>query len=236
VIPSRREVLAMALFGRHDRVSMAGILFREVSHGSSRHRYLHIHGNETTAREVLLECMKTRGGKAFLIESDTRNVSILGGKIDPNRMFSREGSVKSLKDLNPQWTDAQINAAASALERDRPKFLRAISPPKHGRMVSMHNNSNGYSVDAEIASSDRVSLKDAANPRDFFLATNGADFDALARSPFNVVLQEKAASEDDGSLSRLAAKSRMRYINLECALGKIEKQREMLRWLEERLR
>lgn len=234
----RREFLALAglaLFWRHTRVTMAGISFRVVRRGASPHRYLHIHGNETTARDVLMEQVNAHGGVALLIQSDTRNVPIEGGQIDPNRMFSREGSSKSLKALNPGWSEAQIANAAAALERDRHKFLHAILPPKGGRIVALHNNSNGYSVESEIAISDRTSLKDAKNPREFFLATDAADFEKLAASPFNVVLQNTAPTEDDGSLSRLAAKLGVRYINLECALGKVERQRELLGWLEEKL-
>ena len=211
---------------------MAGMSFRIVHHGSSRHRYLHIHGNETTARQVLIEQAK---GVLLLIESDTRNVPIMGGQIDPNRMFSREGASKSLKTLNPGWTEAQISSAADALERDRHKFLRAIVPPKGGRVVALHNNSNGYSVEAEIAISDKTSLQDRSNPHEFFLATDEADFEVLSKSPFNVVLQNTAPKENDGSLSRLAAKLGVRYVNLECALGKLERQRELFGWLEQHL-
>jgi hypothetical protein len=231
VASSRRELLAAAwlpLFWRPKHVTMAGISFRIVRRGSSPHRYLHIHGNETTARQVLLEQMK---GIALLIESDTRNVPLRGGQIDPNRMFSREGASKNLETLNPGWSNEQISGAAAALERDRHKFLHAIMPPKGGRIVALHNNSNGYSVESEIAISDRASLKDAGNPHEFFLATDPADFERLAASPYNVVLQNEP-KEDDGSLSRLAARMRIRYVNLECGLGKIERQREMLGWLE----
>jgi hypothetical protein len=171
-------------------------------------------------------------GKALLIQSDTRNVAIQSGKIDPNRMFSREGSARSLRTLNPKWSEAQIANAALALEKDRHKFLHEIRPPKSGRIVALHNNSNGYSVESEIAISDRTSLKDASNPHEFFLATDPADFEKLAASPYNVVLQNTAPKDDDGSLSRLAAKMGIRYVNLECGLGKIERQRELLAWLE----
>jgi hypothetical protein len=58
----------------------------------------------------------------------------------------------------------------------------------------------------------------------------------LATSPYNVVLQRSLPKEDDGSLSRLAAKRGVRYINLEVALGRREKQEEMLVWLESHLR
>jgi hypothetical protein len=232
---SRREFLAAGLIpflGHHDRLTMAGISFRVVRRGNSPHRYLHIHGNETTAREVLMEQVNAHGGTALFIQSDERYVPLKGGRIDPNRMFSREGAEKNLRTLNPQWSEAQIENAALALAKDRPKFLNVIRPPRGGRIVALHNNSNGYSVESEIAISDKTSLKDAKNPHEFFLATDAADFEVLAKSPFNVVLQNTAPKDDDGSLSRLAAKLGIRYINLECGLGKIERQRELLGWLE----
>ena len=58
----------------------------------------------------------------------------------------------------------------------------------------------------------------------------------LATSPYNVVFQHKLPKEDDGSLSRLAARRGVRYINLEVTLGQREKQMEMLDWLENHLR
>ncbi|HEV1285563.1 MAG TPA: hypothetical protein VNU44_09635 [Bryobacteraceae bacterium] len=236
---SRREFLIAAgflpFFSRHDRVSMAGVRFRIVHRGSSPHRYLHIHGNETTARDVLMERLNAHGGTALFIQSNERYVPLRDGRIDPNRMFSTEGASRNLRLLNPRWSEAQIANGALALSKDRHKFLKAVRPPVGGRIVALHNNSSGYSVESEVAISDRTSLKDAGNPHEFFLATDPRDYEKLATSPFNVVLQNTAPKDDDGSLSRLAAKLGIRYINLECALGKIERQRELLGWLEENL-
>jgi len=235
---TRREWLfaaATPLFARADRLTMAGIPFKIVRGKMSPHRYLHIHGDESTARQVFMETIAARGGIGLDIVSETRAVPILGGTIDPNRMFSREGAVRSLKRLNKDWNDTQIAAAADLLDRERHKFLKAIKPPKGGRIVALHNNANGYSVEAEIEASDKTSLKDAKNPHEFFLATDPRDYEKLAASPFNVVLQHKPAAEDDGSLSRLAAKLGIRYINLECAIGKLDRQRELLGWLEKEL-
>jgi hypothetical protein len=214
---------------------MAGVRFRIVHHGSSPHRYLHIHGNETTARDVLTEQVNAHGGTALFIQSNERYVPLRDGRIDPNRMFSTEGASKNMRMLNPRWSEAQIANGALALSKDRHKFLKAIRPPVGGRIVALHNNSSGYSVESEVAISDKTSLKDATNPHEFFLATDPRDYEKLATSPFNVVLQNTAPKDDDGSLSRLAARLGIRYINLECALGKIERQRELLGWLEENL-
>ena len=101
-----------------------------------------------------------------------------------------------------------------------------------GLCFALHNNSEGYSVEAEIPISDRTSIREPRNPRAFFLCTDPADFDVLATSPYNAVLQQKPAASDDGSLSRLAAKRGFRYVNLEVALGQPDRQKEMVAWLE----
>jgi hypothetical protein len=241
VNPSRREFLAVGIgwfpfFWRRPRkVRMAEAEFRILRRGHSPNRYLHIHGNEETAREVLTGHMKTVPGVALLVQNAVRNVPIRGGLLDPNRMFSRAGAEASLRRLNPRWTPAQVSAALDALDRARPKFLQALLPPRGARLVAVHNNSEGYSVRDETSISDRVSLKEPDVPRAFFLCTDPADFELMAASPYNVVLQQKAPPDDDGSLSRLAAGRGIRYVNLEVALGDAARQKEMLQWLERHL-
>jgi hypothetical protein len=69
-------------------------------------------------------------------------------------------------------------------------------------------------------------------PREFMLCTDGRDYERLAAGPFNVVLQNVAPKEDDGSLSRLAAARRVRYVNIEAPLGGATEQRAMLAFAE----
>jgi hypothetical protein len=231
---SRREFLAVGWIpffgGKH--VSLDGARFRIVRNGRSSRRFLVIHGDEETARQVLTDFMETHQGTAFLIESRTRNVPIGGGELDPNRMFSRAGAEASLKSLNPNWTQAQLQAALDALDRGRNRLLQALLPPDRGLLVALHNNSEQYSVTDEMPLSDAVSLRDPDDPHAFFLCTDPADFAVLKQSPYNAVLQQKKPEEDDGSLSRLAAKRGIRYVNLEVRMGNADKQTEMLRWLD----
>ncbi len=233
--PSRRAFLFLWPFRLRNRVKLAGIEFEVLRKGTSKRRYLLIHGDEETARQVLRSHMKSNAGIAHLVTGHKREVALRGGLLDPNRMFSREGADRNLKLLNPDWTPARINASLDALDRGRGKLISALTPPPGGLLVAVHNNSHGYSVETEIPISDQVSLRDAANPHEFFLATDPSDFRILSRSPYNAVLQNKAPREDDGSLSRLMAKRGARYANLEVALGKLDKQIEMLDWLERNL-
>jgi len=229
---SRREFLAFGWlpFLRPRHIQLAGARFRIIRKGRSQRRFLLIHGNEETARTVLTEFMRTGPGVAYLIETHTRNVPIDSGELDPNRMFSRAGAAANLKMLNPGWTPQQLEHALAVLDRGREHLVRALFPPDGGLLCALHNNSPDYSVQDEVALSDSVSLKESGNPHAFFLCTQPADFAVLSRSPYNVVLQHDKPSADDGSLSRLAARRGVRYLNLEVRLGDADRQREMLAW------
>ena len=98
--------------------------------------------------------------------------------------------------------------------------------------MALHNNGEGYSVADEQPISDAGSIREPGNPHAFLLCTDEGDFRKLSTSPYNVVLQNKAPKEDDGSLSRLAAARGVRYVNLEVGLGHAGRQKEMLDWVE----
>ena len=234
---SRREFLAYAsIFGwlpwfRPKHISLVGARYRIIREGHSRRRYLLVHGNEETARAVLTRHMQTHPGIAYITENHTRNVPVESGQIDPNRMFSRVGAEKNMKTLNPDWPPERLQSALRVLDQGRDKLLRAFLPPPGGLLVALHNNAE-YSVNDEIAISDEKSIREPNNPHAFFLCTDPKDYQELAKSGYNVILQQKAPPEDDGSLSRLAAARRVRYVNLEVAHGNFARQEEMLDWLE----
>ncbi len=235
---SRREVLAYAsIFGwfpffRPSHVSLAGARFRIVRYGHSNRRYLHIHGNEETAREVLRRHIRSHEGIAYMVEGHDRNVAIEQGHLDPNRMFSRTGAEANLKKLNPDWPADRLKAALDVLDRGREKLVRDLQPPPGGLLIALHNNSSGYSVADEQPISDAGSIREPGNPHAFFLCTDPEDFKKLSTSPYNVVLQQHGPKEDDGSLSRLAAARGFHYVNLEVGIGHSARQNEMLDWIE----
>ena len=221
-----------ALFPKPE-VELSGVAFRRKSFGHSPRRFIVIHGDEGTARDVLDTYMFDHEGVAYLVSGSERNVDVQGLKIDPNRMFSRVGAEKSIRGLNPGVAEDRLRAALDFLDKERGKALRQLVPPKGSRLFALHNNRE-YSVQDEIAASDATSIQEPDRPRSFFLCTSPADFEVLKKSPFNVVLQSKE-EPDDGSLSRLAARMGFRYINLECAIGDYEGQMARVRWLEDRL-
>jgi len=229
---SRRELLAFGWlpFFRPKHISLDGARFRILRNGRSKRRFLLIHGNEETARAVLTRFMDTQEGIAYLIESQTRNVPIASGEIDPNRMFSREGAEANLRMLNPGWTPQQLERALHILDSGREHLVRALFPPDRGLICALHNNSENYSVADEAPVSDAASLREAAEPHSFYLCTDPADYAILSQSAYNVVLQHNKPQADDGSLSHLAARRGVRYLNLEVRLGNADRQMEMLRW------
>lgn len=235
---SRREFLAYAsIFGwfpffRSKHVSLAGARFRIYRNGSSKRRYLLIHGDESTARDVLTRHIRAHEGVAYVVESQTREVSIQSGHLDPNRMFSRVGAEANLRKLNPDWSPEKMQAALAELDRGRDKLLHDLLPPPGGLLIALHNNSSRYSVNDEEPISDQKSIREPGNPHAFYLCTDPGDYQILSQSAYNVVLQQHGPKEDDGSLSRLAAARGIRYVNLEVALGHSGRQKEMLDWLE----
>lgn len=235
---SRREFLAYAsIFGwlpffRPKHVSLAGARFRITRYGHSNRHYVVIHGNEEAARAVLTAHIRSRQGVAFIVEGNTRDVKIEGGQIDPNRMFSRVGAEANLKKLNPDWAPERIQAALAVLDHGRRKLVDALFPPAGGLLIALHNNGEGYSVADEEPISDAGSIREPSNPHAFYLCTDPQDFRTLSTSPYNVVLQNKAPKDDDGSLSRLSAARGVRYVNLEVGQGHAGRQKEMLDWIE----
>jgi hypothetical protein len=202
--------------------------------GHSGRRYLHIHGNEDTARDVLNVHMRTNKGTAYLIDNHERNVVVHGVKIDPNRLFSRAGAEKSLRDQNAGISKQQTAEVLDYLDRHREDLVRHLEPEHGDLLFALHNNRE-YSVTEELSQSDETSVRQKDHHREFFLCTDPRDFAILRRSPYNVVLQNRKPQVDDGSLSRLAARRGFRYVNLECAIGQREAQVERVNWLEANL-
>lgn len=212
---------------------LCGIRFRVFRHGHGPRRYLMIHGDEDTARDVLTNYMKDRNGVAFVVTGKTREAVIRGVKVDPNRLFSRAGADFNIRGLNPNIDVERLIEVLDYLDDHRGQLLQHLMPPQVSRLFALHNNRD-YSVQDELAASNRTSIKQPAQPRNFFLCTDAKDFEILRQSPYNVVLQSDP-DPDDGSLSRLAARRGFRYINLECAIGEYDAQMERVRWLDEHL-
>ncbi|MEJ5367415.1 MAG: hypothetical protein WHT08_03790 [Bryobacteraceae bacterium] len=231
-LPPRASARAQA---ERQRVEMAGIPFYRLRHGESRLRLLRIHGNEETAREAVERLIGELPGEAWIVDSRTRHIVLDGLRLDPNRMFSREGAEKNLRLLNPEAPPERVAALLDRLDRERPALMERLAPPPGGLWIAAHNNGPGYSMDTEAPISQKIHRPRPEEPRNFLLFSSEKDFEIAAGGPFNAVLQNRPGGEDDGSLSRWCASRGVRYVNVEAAHGELERQMEMLRWLAARL-
>ncbi len=233
----RSFLLGWVPFFHRQETKLCGIPFRVIRHGRSPRRYLMIHGDEDTARDVLAKYIGDHDGAAYgvayIVTGKERTVEIRGLRVDPNRLFSRAGADFSIRGLNPGVDVERLIDVLDYLDRGRGTLLKHLTPGKGSRLFALHNNRD-YSVQDELAASNDTSIKQPAQPRNFFLCTDREDFGILKQSPYNVVLQSEP-NPDDGSLSRLAALRGFRYINLECAVGEYDAQMERVRWADEHL-
>lgn len=241
---SRRDFVALSVAGplvgwlpwfRPKEIALAGARFRIIRNRRSTRRYVLLHGEEDAARQVLMSHMESQRGTAYLIESATREVEINGGKLDPNRMFSRAGAEASLRSLNPGWSADQVATALDLLDSQREKLLDALFPPDRGLLIALGSGAGAQSATDAAALGDQRSLPQPDNPQAFYLCTDPADYQALAASPYNVVLVQHVRARDDGSLSRRAAARDIRYLHIEARPGDAAAQRDMLAWAEAHL-
>jgi hypothetical protein len=105
-VTSRRAFLAFATAATLSAGTKkyCGIRFQEIRNGRSPRRYFWIHGDELTARDVLLGHMKRFQGRALLVDNPTRVIKMPPVEFDPNRMFTAVGLERNLKRLNPDAT------------------------------------------------------------------------------------------------------------------------------------
>ncbi len=210
-------------------LSLGPIPFRCYGSPESRNRFIWVHGDETTAREIILDLAQA-GERCFLIENTRRNLSVDGVQLNPNRVFSTTGTAANLRHLNPDVPMSDLEPILTALDRDRESFLHEIFPRDGGVLVALHNNMESYTITSELQHSKAVYQPEKHRPRDFYITVNESDFQRLTQGPFNVVLQNESG-EDDGSLSWAAQAAGVRYVNIETELGMGKRQQSMVDWL-----
>ena len=135
--------------------------------------------------------------------------------------------------LNPGWSADQVAAGLDLLDRQREKLLDALLPPDRGLLIAL-GGVGSDSATQSAALGDQRSLPQPGHPQQFYLCTDAADYQALAASPYNVVLLQHVRARDDGSLARRAAVRGVRYLRIETSPGDAA-QRDMLAWAEAHL-
>ena len=200
---------------------------------------LNIHEDERTSINAALDITKEYGGEFICLNSSgNRNISFgLDNKIykfDPNRIFTKTGIIKTLKNLNGYSENAESEVNKFA------KFILNEITQDSGYIISVHNNTeDSYSADSYYGEykqdGSKVYLNKSDDPDDFFFVTRNGDFQYLKSKGYNVVLQDNENVRDDGSLSVYCGKNNIPYVNVETQDGKYKKQYEMLEAIIEKI-
>jgi hypothetical protein len=213
------------------------IVISKTSERPPKFVYFNMHDNENTAVEATKETIKKYGGTLIELQNDGKrliNFSLKDERftIDPNRIFTVEGIVKTLKNNGEYSTEAEkeTNKFAGILKN----FL------KNARLViAVHNNSNeSYSIKSyenggEYDSDAKlVNLEPEMDVDDFFFVTEDNIFRKLKAKNQNVALQDNLNVTDDGSLSVYCGKNKIPYINVESEQEHLMEQIKMLEILQ----
>ncbi len=195
-----------------------------------------LHENESTSVEAALHLIRRRGGEVLALHhSGRREVTfLLSGRafsFDPNRIFTDSGATATVS------PDGAGQSEAVRVVRDFAKeIVSTYSLDSSSAIVTLHNNTDqqysaeSYLPGGQYASDARkVFVNRRRDPDDFFFVTDESFFTRLSQDGFNVVLQNNRFVTDDGSLSVLAARHGIPYINVEAQHGHLKAQEKMLR-------
>ncbi|GAB4252880.1 MAG: hypothetical protein Kow00109_28570 [Acidobacteriota bacterium] len=202
--------------------------------------FLNLHEDEATSVAAALRLVRRHGGRIVKLEhSGERLLTFeLDGRtyrVDPNRIFTPSGVRATLE----RYSHPDPEAAEAALAFAR-HLVASFGLTRADIIVTLHNNGEGgYAATSYLPGGEmereaaRVHLQPGTDPDDFFFVTTPELFEAVRARGCNVVLQDNAAATDDGSLSVLAARLGVPYVNVEAQHGHLKEQLRMLRILLE---
>lgn len=196
--------------------------------------FVNLHADETTSVESAQKILEKRGGFLIRIVNDNkRNIRFRLKEqtysVDPNRIFSRIGIERSLKKSG--------NSSATAISEVEKLASRILSlmPTGYTCVIALHNNTEGalsiqsYMPGAEYGNdAQEVFANHNMDPDDFFLTTDSLLFQQLSSAEYNIVLQDNARVQQDGSLSVYYGEKNFCYLNCETEHGKLETYTQML--------
>lgn len=190
--------------------------------------FIHLHHNEKTAADVA-DSVSREAGIEFLqiMNNEKRLIDFSAGRrsfrVDPNRIFSREGANSNLNRLSQTSDEALL--AIDSFQRFLTSFFK-----DNQTIVALHNNTDGeFSLDQyQQTNAGSIYKNPELDPDDFFITTDSSIFSQLKDRGYNVVLENITKVADDGSLSIYCGKNGIRYVNIEAQHGHYREQREMI--------
>jgi len=199
--------------------------------------FINLHDDELTSVDAAKRILETNGGVLMEIENNAqRNIRFRLGqyfyKVDPNRIFSKEGIKKSLEQLG-----RSTPRAVDEIEKLGQRIIE-LMPGETKCVIALHNNTPGFFSVTEYAPGNKRSVESKKvyiNPEedtdDFFLTTDEDLYEKLADKGYNTILQDNQNCTEDGSLSVYCGKRNIRYVNCETEHGKSDQYHQMMKAL-----
>jgi hypothetical protein len=199
--------------------------------------FISLHDDESTSVDAAKRILLEKGGLLIEIENNAqRNIRFRLGqyfyKVDPNRIFAKEGIKKSLDELGP------ISTRAIDEVEKLGKRITQLIPAEAEYIIALHNNTPGYFSTIEYTPGNKrtvdtkkVYINAEQDADDFFLTTDHSLYEKLADKGYNTILQDNKNCTEDGSLSVYCGKKNIRYVNCETEHGKSEQYYEMMKAL-----
>lgn len=196
--------------------------------------FINVHEDEVTSIETLRDYSKLDSIRYFYLQHlETRRIKFeLKGEeynFDPNRIFTKKGRKKTLKDGDNYSSKA--NKAVKALAKE---IIGRI--PEDYTVVAVHNNTDvNYSIKSyepgggEAENTAEVYVNPDMDADDFIYTTDKRFYDAFKKRKVNVILQDNKGYVNDGSLSVYCGKRGIPYINIETQKGHYEEQMSLMR-------
>jgi uncharacterized Zn-finger protein len=196
--------------------------------------FVNVHEDETTSIETLAAFSLMEPLDYFYIEHlKTRRISFemkqKSFDFDPNRIFTRKGRRKTLKDGaggNSWRANRMVKTFAEAI-------LKKLETGK--TVVAVHNNTDvNYSIKSYLPNGDEfqntreVFVNREMDPDDFIYTTVKEFYDAYKERGINVILQDNRKFVNDGSLSVYCGKKGIPYINIETQKGHFDEQMHLI--------
>jgi len=199
--------------------------------------FINLHDDELTSVDAAKRILETNGGVLMEIENNAqRNIRFRLGqyfyKVDPNRIFSKDGIKKSLEQLG-----RSSFRAVDEVEKLGQRIIE-LMPGETKCVIALHNNTPGFFSVTEYAPGNKRSIESKKvyiNPKedsdDFFLTTDSDLYEKLADKGYNTILQDNQNCTEDGSLSVYCGKRNIRYVNCETEHGKSDQYHQMMKTL-----
>lgn len=191
--------------------------------------FINVHEDEQTSIDAVYQFAITNPLHFVRLKhNETRRIdfSLRGHNysVDPNRIYTRKGRRKTLKDGGKFSLKA-----AKSIRLFADTLLNYLND--RSVIIAVHNNTDvNYSINSYLPEGDEakntaeVYINPEMDPDDFVYTTEQHFFDKLKEMKINVILQDNQKYVNDGSLSVYCGVNGIPYINIEAQKGHYEEQ------------